>query len=1656
MKSSVAIFAIIALCGFWPVSSEALAAGTDWPTHHYDNQRSAVSPMQLPDKLYLQWTHESPHEPMPAWPEPFREFNRMPFDYAYQMVSADGLVLYGSSADGKLYALDTGSGDIRWTFFTEGPVRFSPAIFEGKVYLASDDGFLYCLGLSGGKLIWKRRVGPEDDVVVGNDRMIGRWPLRSGALVKDGVVYVTAGMWNTDGVYISAFDAETGDEVWQNDTANYIYTIATHGEEGIVNVPPQGYLLENDGSLVVPTGRGEPAGFDLETGRFLWYEVEFGKPHQAGSSWAFVHDGIVFTLDRKCNAGVAPIPYRNSEDEYFLDWVQGLMAWDTRTGDEQMCVADVQRAVVQGNTMFCVNETKLVAVDFGKLRTDCWDMRGVIESDTEQLGANVGWMMKFGIAAAQSKLIALSTTGRTYWETDGPGRVYDLIVAGDKVYLGTKGKLSVYKGQTGEKVFEADLDGRVRGIIAAGNKLFASTDTGKIYCFGQEKVAERVASAKRSEAPLSNKLAQTILASTGIDAGHALLIGTDVSLVSGLVGDSRLAVTCFDNDKPLMLASRESIDAIGLYGTEVAIHHGEFADLPYTDYFANLIVVQRRLDARELKELYRVLRPYGGKAYLACGEVSAEEWKAQLAKAAVPAEEITTIKNAVIVQRGELEGAGSWTHQYGDTRNSYNSGDSIIRAPFKVQWWGGPGPASSVNRHQYGPNPVATKGRFFMTGRHKITCCDTYNGFEYWTFEYPNIGRIGAKLWGGGAITDGDTVFVASGDSCLLLDAETGELRNVLRSPVLKEQYSIKAPKKFYVKGDADTSGRVTVENGPETLNIELLRKDKELVPYDGWELYFDFRPRSKREILYTRGAFRIHIAEEADEKAKAVAEGDTECPEFALESEKTADGSRVSIKFPWSELEELAGEPVSEFSFGFALVTAPCVEEDPRVTPEQVADPRTHRFQRTYRLSESYNVRLTCGLGEFTLGDGGMIGGDGFYESESGDSFTWNYTAFSGGLLFGSASREINFSWHGRPAPNPEDEFIFALDKETGDLKWLIEAKNTFHPSFIGIDDENVYFVDKENFGRMASKGRIGRETDPVLLRAADKFTGKIVWETTDDVFAGKHRLQVADEVLLLTDGGSSITAVSKIDGKIAWHNDGFKNGKPPVIIKDRIYWKPNQFDLATGKMAMSTNPITGEERDWEFHTTGRGGCGEMSGCDNLVFFRDGYLAYHDLVADDGEHWVGGIRPSCTANILPVGGLVVQPEGASGCTCAGYSFQTCIALAPAPQRQEVWTMLKGNAGGLEDIRDLKINFGAPGDRKIGEEWYLAFPRRFRPSYQRLPVFAGDKDVSYMRRNADLTDIQGTDMDWFYGSQAHDIRKLRMDLLFNMPAVATRVAEPMAIDGHPDSRLEGRSNLIQLVDRDKTIYEKAYAAFSYDDDNLYVTLKREAVRKDGEYVEWSGETEGEEALTWKDDSWSIRIKGKGMASFDISVSGGRRVDVYKSLVEENEWNWKSAVSVSPESKAWTTEVAVPWKDLERNVGASKAGCSVYIKGFNRTGVGPDSFEYKYRDQEKHNMDTGTVPLSLGPPPAQKEKLYGLVLHFAELEDVGPGERVFDVLAQGKTIIAGLDIAKEAGGTLKALSKEISGISGRDYLDIDFVPQKGSLPPVLSGLELIKD
>ncbi len=63
---------------------------------------------------------------------------------------------------------------------------------------------------------------------------------------------------------------------------------------------PQGYLVCHHDVLLVPTGRGAPAGFDARSGAFLWHENGLSyKPHYPGGSWVTAYkDWVLFKRRR--------------------------------------------------------------------------------------------------------------------------------------------------------------------------------------------------------------------------------------------------------------------------------------------------------------------------------------------------------------------------------------------------------------------------------------------------------------------------------------------------------------------------------------------------------------------------------------------------------------------------------------------------------------------------------------------------------------------------------------------------------------------------------------------------------------------------------------------------------------------------------------------------------------------------------------------------------------------------------------------------------------------------------------------------------------------------------------------------------------------------------------------------------------------------------------------------------------------------------------------------------------------------------------------------------------------------------------------------------------------------------------------------------------
>ncbi|RPI21066.1 MAG: hypothetical protein EHM61_25665 [Acidobacteria bacterium] len=69
-------------------------------------------------------------------------------------------VIYAGSEDGNLYALEASSGRLKWRYFTDGDLSSSPAVVGSTVLFTGGDGHFHCVDRATGRLKWLVATGP--------------------------------------------------------------------------------------------------------------------------------------------------------------------------------------------------------------------------------------------------------------------------------------------------------------------------------------------------------------------------------------------------------------------------------------------------------------------------------------------------------------------------------------------------------------------------------------------------------------------------------------------------------------------------------------------------------------------------------------------------------------------------------------------------------------------------------------------------------------------------------------------------------------------------------------------------------------------------------------------------------------------------------------------------------------------------------------------------------------------------------------------------------------------------------------------------------------------------------------------------------------------------------------------------------------------------------------------------------------------------------------------------------------------------------------------------------------------------------------------------------------------------------------------------------
>ena len=376
----------------------------DWPTFRHDNSRSGYTAEALDgSSVESVWKYRSAYPPQPAWPGParwdsyanIRGLGSMRnYDPCFHVTVAGDRLFFGSSTDDSVRSVDTNTGDVVWTFTTDGPVRIAPTVFDGHVYFGSDDGRAYSLNATNGSLVWRSERVDDSELILNNGRFVSMSPCRTGVLVDGDVAYFAQGMLPWRNTVMLAVDRLTGkpDGPGQFAAANFGFTL-------------EGALLADDDHVIAPAGRVAPHVFNRTDGKF-----EGALEGSGGSSVVLTHDDHVL-----CGPG-------------------NKTGWITESGIESRKQRNVHvgqvASVVLPDGRVMVSRTRLSAWEADG-RTKRWDVpclhsnEVIVAGETIYVGGN-------DVVAAHSL-----NDGELLWETTVDGGAFGLVVANGRLYVST-------------------------------------------------------------------------------------------------------------------------------------------------------------------------------------------------------------------------------------------------------------------------------------------------------------------------------------------------------------------------------------------------------------------------------------------------------------------------------------------------------------------------------------------------------------------------------------------------------------------------------------------------------------------------------------------------------------------------------------------------------------------------------------------------------------------------------------------------------------------------------------------------------------------------------------------------------------------------------------------------------------------------------------------------------------------------------------------------------------------------------------------------------------------------------------------------------------------------------------------------------------------
>jgi SAM-dependent methyltransferase len=308
-------------------------------------------------------------------------------------------------------------------------------------------------------------------------------------------------------------------------------------------------------------------------------------------------------------------------------------------------------------------------------------------------------------------------------------------------------------------------------------------------------------------------LAHHLITKAGTSRGLCLLLGSeDGALALELVRGSWYFLYVQDPRGATVAAAHKALDVNGLYGTRVLIERKPLDSLPFADNTVDVVLaplgvkpavqptgVSHELKDLSIKHILRVLRP-GGRAII--GTVRGAEkqlTKKQLSRWILKHRiEKTSFKFGkdtfgtwVEITKPKPNGMDSWSHWEHGPDNNPVSKDTVIKAPYRTQWLGGP---------LYSAMPAITTaagGRIFTALGHiahhrreeqwlnTLLARNGYNGTFLWSRKLPD----GYLVHRSAFIATEDCFYMIENDGCLKLDPESGREMDRISIPEIEGEW---------------------------------------------------------------------------------------------------------------------------------------------------------------------------------------------------------------------------------------------------------------------------------------------------------------------------------------------------------------------------------------------------------------------------------------------------------------------------------------------------------------------------------------------------------------------------------------------------------------------------------------------------------------------------------------------------------------------------------------------------------------------------------------------------------------------------------------------------------------------------------------------------